>query len=164
MKTHQCRCNGTKRKRRREGGRGHILYLKGQVGEWLPRQPQWQHWGELWLMHELDEVGSEWAEWDPVGIEHKLKTSDESRQAICVCETMVAEDGAEEQNIVVDSALSKGDTTEGCWVLGSWDGMGVERRRAWAFISFGQRVSARAQIERPSEALSQTRRLLRLPR
>ncbi|KAF8890098.1 hypothetical protein BD779DRAFT_1705634 [Infundibulicybe gibba] len=24
-------------------------YLKGHVGEWLPRQPQWQHWGELWF-------------------------------------------------------------------------------------------------------------------
>jgi hypothetical protein len=30
-----------------------IVYLKGHVGEWLPRQPQWQHWGELWLMHAL---------------------------------------------------------------------------------------------------------------
>lgn len=25
------------------------IYLKGQLGEWAPRQPQWQHWGELWL-------------------------------------------------------------------------------------------------------------------
>lgn len=23
--------------------------LKGHVGEWLPRQPQWQHWGLLQL-------------------------------------------------------------------------------------------------------------------
>ncbi len=22
-------------------------YLKGHVGAWAPRQPQWQHWGEL---------------------------------------------------------------------------------------------------------------------
>ena len=22
-------------------------YLKGQVGAWAPRQPQWQHWGAL---------------------------------------------------------------------------------------------------------------------
>lgn len=22
-------------------------YLKGQVGAWAPRHPQWQHWGEL---------------------------------------------------------------------------------------------------------------------
>ena len=25
------------------------IYLKGQLGAWLPRQPQWQHWGELWF-------------------------------------------------------------------------------------------------------------------
>lgn len=24
-------------------------YLKGHVGAWAPRQPQWQHWGALWL-------------------------------------------------------------------------------------------------------------------
>lgn len=42
-----------KRERNRELRTAHP-YLKGQDGEWLPRQPQWQHWGELWLMHELD--------------------------------------------------------------------------------------------------------------
>lgn len=24
------------------------VYLKGQLGACEPRQPQWQHWGELW--------------------------------------------------------------------------------------------------------------------
>lgn len=26
--------------------------MKGQLGEWLPRHPQWQHWGDEWLIHE----------------------------------------------------------------------------------------------------------------
>lgn len=29
-------------------------YLNGHVAEWLPRHPQWQHWGELWSIHELE--------------------------------------------------------------------------------------------------------------
>jgi len=28
------------------------VYLKGHVGAWSPRQPQWQHWGALWLTDE----------------------------------------------------------------------------------------------------------------
>ena len=24
-------------------------HRKGQLAEWLPRKPQWQHWGALWL-------------------------------------------------------------------------------------------------------------------
>jgi len=32
--------------------------LKGQLGEWAPRQPQWQHWGELWLMHDSEVVAA----------------------------------------------------------------------------------------------------------
>ena len=30
--------------------------MNGQLGEWEPRQPQWQHWGELWLTHDKEEV------------------------------------------------------------------------------------------------------------
>lgn len=57
---------------RRETRRGPgIPYLKGQEGEWVPRQPQWQHWGELWSMHAAgveeaagaDDVGSEICAW-----------------------------------------------------------------------------------------------------
>ena len=25
------------------------VYLNGQFGAWSPRQPQWQHWGALWV-------------------------------------------------------------------------------------------------------------------
>jgi len=35
------------------------VYLKGQLGEWAPRQPQWQHWGELWLTHDDSVVCAE---------------------------------------------------------------------------------------------------------
>jgi len=36
-------------KERRLNARSMWLYLKGQLGEWDPLQPQWQHWGELWF-------------------------------------------------------------------------------------------------------------------
>lgn len=26
-----------------------VRYLNGQLGAWSPRQPQWQHWGALWV-------------------------------------------------------------------------------------------------------------------
>jgi len=38
-------------KRRDDGSTGHggHDHLKGHVGAWSPRQPQWQHWGALWF-------------------------------------------------------------------------------------------------------------------
>lgn len=40
--------------KRRDAQIAHHVYLNGQLGEWEPRQPQWQHCGELWLTHGVD--------------------------------------------------------------------------------------------------------------
>lgn len=33
-------------------------YLNGQLGAWSPRQPQWQHWGALWLTKVVHGAGA----------------------------------------------------------------------------------------------------------
>lgn len=106
--------------------------MKGQVGEWLPRQPQWQHWGELWSRHELEddsEVVVEVSCCCDDGIEQRLM------QENCAWAT-AASDDEELEECMVECRTGSSGGLEGEDALDDWRADGMEGRasEAGAFI------------------------------